>query len=85
MFIRFFFMFSGVQKKSRNRSILCIALAWCFLAFVIVNVYNSCIISFLSVSYKKPDVSTFQELATNSKYEAVTMEGSICHIDIMVL
>ena len=73
----------GMPYTSRLRSIGFIAFVWCFLAFVVVNVYDSCVISYLSVTYKKPDISTFKELATNSKMEAVTLEGSICEIDIM--
>ena len=61
-----------------------ISVVWCFFTFVIANVYNSSVISYLSVTYKKPDVSNFQELANHVHFKVVTLEGSICEIDIMV-
>ena len=77
-------IYLGVFFKKSIRSIGILAFAWCFVSFVIVNAYNSTVISYLSLSFKKPDVSTFHELAYNSNFQVTTIESTICEIDIMV-
>jgi hypothetical protein len=57
---------------------------WSIVATVIVNAYYSSIISYLSTNYKKPEVSTFQELAENNRYKMLTMKGSVVEFDVAV-
>lgn len=58
---------------------------WSLVAFVIVNVYNSCVISYLSANYKKPEVSTFKELAENNYYNMLAIKGSAAEKDVEVI
>ena len=57
---------------------------WSIVAIVIVNAYYSSIISYLSSNYKKPEVSTFQELAESNRYKMVTMKRSVVEFDVSV-
>ena len=61
------------------------AFSWSIVAFVTVNAYNSSVISYLSFNYKKPEVSTFKDLADNNNYNVLTLKGTVMEIDIQVL
>ena len=61
-----------------------LALIWSLVAFVLIKIYNSSIISYLSVSYKKPEISTLEELANNNHYKVLSLNQSFSEIDIMV-
>ena len=49
-----------------TRSLGILVFTWSLVAIVIVNAYNSSIISYLSANYKKPEVSSFRDLANNN-------------------
>jgi len=62
-----------------------LAFTWSLIAIVIVNAYNSSVISYLSANYRKPEVSTFKELAENSNYNMLAVKGAVGEYDIAVL
>ena len=67
-----------------GRSIGVLAFTWSLIAIVIVNAYNSSVVSYLSATYKKPEVSTFKELAENEHYNMLVVKGSIMESDVTV-
>ena len=74
----------GTNYKQITRSIGVLAFTWVLIAIVIVNAYNSSVISYLSTSFRKPEVSTFKELAENPNYNMVTVKGSAAEYDVKV-
>ena len=75
---------TGNDYRRFTRSMGILIFTWSIVAIVIVNAYYSSIISYLSTNYKKPEVSTFQELAESNRYKMVTMKGSFVEFDIAV-
>ena len=67
-----------------GRSIGILAFTWSLIAIVIVNAYNSSVVSYLSANYKKPEVSTFKELAENEQYNMLAVKGSTSEVEIAV-
>ena len=61
-----------------------LAFIWGLAAIVIVNAYNSSVISYLSANYRKPEVSTFKELAENSNYKMLCLKGSTAEYEVKV-
>ncbi|KAK4005333.1 hypothetical protein OUZ56_007050 [Daphnia magna] len=55
---------------------------WCFVAFVFVNIYNSTLTSYLSVTFQRPEVNSLNDLAKNPAYKATILAGSIQEIDL---
>ncbi|XP_046461551.1 uncharacterized protein LOC124207942 [Daphnia pulex] len=58
---------------------------WCFVTFVFVNTYNSTLTSYMSVTYQRPEVNSFRDLALATKYKATVLTGSIQDIDLRVI
>ena len=67
-----------------GRSIGVLAFTWSLIAIVIVNAYNSSVISYLSATYKKPEVITFKELAENVHYNMIVIRGTSAEDDVLV-
>ena len=61
-----------------------LAFTWVLIAIVIINAYNSSVISYLSTNYRKPEVSTFKELAENPNFNMISVKGSAAEYDIKV-
>ena len=74
----------GNSYRRTSRSIGVLAFTWSLIAIVIVNAYNSSVISYLSASYKKPEVSTFKELAQNAHYKVLMIKGTVAEDDLVV-
>ena len=74
----------GNSYAGMGRSIGVLAFTWSLIAIVIVNAYNSSVISYLSATYRKPEVSTFKELAENVHYNMIAIKGSIGEVDVVV-
>ena len=74
----------GNSYARMGRSIGVLAFTWSLIAIVIVNAYNSGVISYLSATYRKPEVSTFKELAENVHYNMIAIKGSIGEVDVVV-
>ena len=67
-----------------GRSIGVLAFTWSLIAIVIVNAYNSSVVSYLSANYRKPEVSTFKELAENEYYKMLALKGGVAEVDVVV-
>ena len=74
----------GTNYKQITRSIGVLAFTWVLIAIVIVNAYNSSVISYLSTNYRKPEVSTFKELAENPNFNMLNLKGSAAEYDVKV-
>ena len=61
-----------------------LAFTWSLIAIVIVNAYNSSVISYLSANFRKPEVSTYKELAENPSYNMIAIKGTSAEIDLAV-
>ncbi|XP_059350682.1 glutamate receptor ionotropic, delta-1-like isoform X2 [Daphnia carinata] len=55
---------------------------WCFVAFVFVNIYNSTLTSYLSVTFQRPEINSLSDLTKNPSYKATILAGSIQEIDL---
>ncbi|KAI9556282.1 hypothetical protein GHT06_018856 [Daphnia sinensis] len=73
----------GSYFPSRQPSQKLLAATWCFVSFVFVNIYNSTLTSYMSVTYQKPEVNSFYDLAAATSYKATILTGSIQEIDLM--
>ena len=60
----------GVQSLniSRPQSTRIITNFWILTTFVFVNVYGSCIMSYMSLRFQRPVINTLQDLANNPNY-----------------
>ncbi len=67
---------TGGNFKSDYRPVGVIAFTWCLFAFFIVNIYSSCVTSYTSLKFQRPDVQTFQDVASDSRYQVLTVESS---------
>lgn len=79
-----FLNFKGNYFPSRQLSQRVLAATWCLIAFVFVNIYNSTLTSYMSVTYQRPTINSFDDLATNPSYKSTILTGSIQEIDILV-
>lgn len=79
------FNLGGSSYARFSRSIGILVFAWSLVAFVIVNLYNSSVISCLSAAERKPEVSTFKELAGNTEYNILAIKGSAAENDLVVI
>jgi hypothetical protein len=61
-----------------------LAASWCLVAFVFVNIYSSTLTSYMSVTYQRPTINSFYDLAFNPSYKATVRIGSIQEIDLLV-
>ena len=62
-----------------------LATAWCLGASVFVYVYNCTLVSFLAMSYKSPEINSFQDLADSSTYQVVTLRGTASETVLLVI
>ncbi|XP_057374702.1 glutamate receptor 2-like isoform X1 [Daphnia carinata] len=60
-----------------------LAATWCIVAFVFVNIYNSTLTSYMSVTYQRPTINSFSDLAASSTFKATVLTGSIQDIDLL--
>jgi len=73
----------GYYRNGRFSSFKILAAAWYFTAFVFVYIYSSCMVSYMSLTYQRPDVNTFKGLATDPNYKPITYQG--ISIEFMIL
>ena len=52
---------------------------------VFVYVYNCTLVSFLAMSYKSPEINSFQDLADSSTYQVVTLRGTASETVLLVI
>ena len=80
-------MQSAVSRNTRNspRSVGLLAFTWLLGTFFIVNIYSSCMASYMSLRFQRPDVSTFQDLAINPNYQPTTLKGGIAERIFLVI
>ncbi|KAK4004970.1 hypothetical protein OUZ56_006696 [Daphnia magna] len=82
LFSTFFSQGNRIPTSQRSQKIL--VATWCLAAFVFVNTYNCTLTSYMSVTYQKPDINSFKDLATSTTYKANVLIGSIQEIDIQM-
>ncbi|KAI9561069.1 hypothetical protein GHT06_012025 [Daphnia sinensis] len=78
------FFSQGNRVLTSQRSLQVLAATWCLAAFVFVNTYNCTLTSYMSVTYQKPDINSFKDLATSTTYKANVLTGSIQEIDLLM-
>lgn len=71
--------------RSRHRSIRVITVSWCLPAFVFVNIYASCLTSYMSLTFQKPSIGSFKDLARNPNYQVITLKNSFPENVFMVI
>ena len=79
------FILIGETYRSGHRLVGFLAAIWCLATFVFVNIYNSTLASYLSLSYNVPEVNSIKELASSSTYQLAILKGSISEVDILVI
>ncbi len=76
----------GRNLPSNNRrSIKVMMFIWCLTTFVVVNVYSSCLTSYLSLIFERPDINSFSDLASNENYQLTTVETTLADIILLVI
>lgn len=75
----------GLYRDGQRRVIGIIVVFWCFTSFCFVNIYSSCLTSYMSLTYQRPEINTFQDLATNPNYQMTTFKGSTAEIIFLVI
>ena len=80
-------MQSAVSRNTRNspKSVGLLAFTWLLATFFIVNIYSSCMASYMSLRFQRPDVSIFQDLANNLNYQTATLKGGIAERIFLVI
>jgi len=48
------------QNSSRRYAVGIMAFTWCLATFFIVNIYSSCLTSYLSLTFQRPDINSFE-------------------------
>lgn len=74
----------GYYRNNNNRSIKLVVVAWCFAVFALVNIYSSCLTSYMSLIFQRPDIRSLKDLATNPKYDLAIVKGSAVEEMFMV-
>jgi len=74
----------GYYRNMSGKSIKILFFTWCFTTFVFVNIYSSCLTSYMSLTFQRPEINSFRELAANPNYQLVTLEGSNAEIIFLV-
>lgn len=72
------------NRNSNSRSVGMIALTWALATFVFVNIYASCLTSYMSLIFQRPDVSTFKDLPTNPNYQLATRKQTTAETIFLV-
>lgn len=76
---------AGNLPSNNMRSIKVMMFTWCLTTFIVVNVYSSCLTSYLSLIFERPDINSFSDLATNPNYQLATVEASYPEIIFFVI
>jgi len=66
------------------RVVRVMVVTWCFATFCFVNIYSSCLTSYMSLTFQRPDINTFEELATNPNYQMTTFKGTTAEVVFLV-
>lgn len=74
----------GYYRNMSGRSVKILVSTWCFATFVFVNIYSSCLTSYMSLTFQRPEINTFRELADNPNYQLATLEGSLAEVIFLV-
>ena len=77
-------MVKGGSVQSGYKTVGVIAIFWCFLGFMFVNIYCSTLTSFMSITYQRPEINSFKDLANSPNHQAMIKKGSISEMDILV-
>ena len=58
--------------------------SWCLATFALVNIYTSCITTYMSITTQRPDIVSFHDLAASSIYQMVVATGSSAEFNFLV-
>ena len=58
--------------------------AWCLASFILVNIYTSCITTYMSLTTQRPDIVSFHDLAISSAYKMAVSAGSSAEVNFLV-
>ena len=76
--------FAGGNYQSDLRSEGLITFTWCVVSFIFINIYSSFLTSYMSLTSKGPDISSFKDLATDSNYQLTNLKGTFTERLFMV-
>ncbi len=76
---------SGGYYRNGCRSTGVVAVMWCLATFVFVNIYCSCLTSYMSIITQRPDINSYHDLATNPNYQPSIVNGSIAEAVFLVI
>lgn len=71
-------------NRNDPRSIGIVAVIWLLTTFVFVNIYSSCLASYMSLRFQRPDISTFEDLANDHVYKPSTIKGTSIEVIFLV-
>jgi len=73
----FIFLRRGGHFQKTFRSVGIIATAWCLATFVFVYVYSTCLTSYMSLTFQKSEINSFQDLTTNPNYQLAIVKKDV--------
>ena len=73
----------GSYFRSTRNAQKFLAATWCLAAFILVNIYSSTLTSYMSLTFQKPEINSFKDLASSASYQATVAIGSIQELDVM--
>lgn len=78
------FSFAGGNYQTDLRSVGLITFTWCLVTFVFVNIYSSCLTSYMSLTSQRPDINSLKDLATDPSYQLTTLKGTDTELMFLV-
>ena len=60
------------------------AATWCFATFVFVQIYCSCLASYMSLTSQQPAVNSLKEFSTNPRYEMAVFKSGQPEFNFLV-
>ena len=74
----------GGYFRNGHKSVGMIAVVWCFATFVFVNIYSTCLTSYMSLTFQRPAINSFGDLAMAKDYDLTVVKGSNAEVIFLV-
>ena len=78
------FIKAGCALKNNKSAVRFLAAVWCLMAVILINYYNSTLISYMLVPKYEPIVNTIEELAHSTKLSVSAEKSSVIGDTIFV-
>ena len=66
---------TDARLPNGSRSLGIMTMFWLLATIIFVNVYSSCMSSYMSMQFQRPDIATLEDLANSRQYLPTTIKG----------